>query len=158
MFNDLLTTRVGNLAEKEVRKFLLNNKFHIYWQGEDASHPFDGFVFKQNNKHLVEVKAKYPTQMGHFSIHLNDLELYKKYEKEFGYKMIIFYVDFKSEVIYVTTTRSIEQNTKKKWYDEKEKKHLIYFNGLKELIKLNSDTAREMRELSKQITNDHKPN
>ena len=130
-FKDLITTRKGFIGEEFVKNYLEQElNYQIWWNSNNKSQPFDAFAFSGTSvKNLIEVKVKTLTSFGTYSIHENDLIVYERYQKEEKKKMLIFYLDYNSGRLNVTTTRMIRDSIQHKTYDEKEHKTLIYFDG-----------------------------
>lgn len=135
-FKDLKSTKIGTIAEEFVDDYLISQGYQTWFNTNKQSTPWDGFA--NNNKKedkwkkiLVEVKCKTKTAYGDFGIHHNDLQIYKKAEKEENRPMLIFYVDYISKKLYLITTSMIEEHIKDKKPDQEDGKSIIYFNGFK---------------------------
>ena len=136
-FKDFKETRIGTIAEEFVDDYLINQGYQTWFNTNKQSTPWDGFAnnYKKEGKWkriLVEVKCKTKTAYGDFGIHYNDLQVYKKAEKEEGRPMLIFYVDYRDKKLYVITTSMIQQAVKCDGIDQGDGKKIIYFNGFKE--------------------------
>ncbi len=142
-FNQLKTTRKGNLAEQYVIDYLSNELgYTLWWNQNDKSTIYDGSGYSgttREQKNLFEVKLKSRTKYGSYSIHQNDLEKYKEEEKLENKQMIIIYVDPKHQELQFTTTKMIDKSTKMIVWDTEEKKNLVYFTSYKTKKKIETE-------------------
>lgn len=153
-FNQLPTTKIGDIAENYVKDFLEGIGYKLYWNTGTQSQPFDGIGYSGSTvRNLIEVKAKYPMLTGQVSIHENDLETYEACQMTEAKEMIICYVDHKYGKLRITTTKRIRRSTQARVWDDKEKKWLIYFNDLVERADIPSTVTQKMWEISKTIQN-----
>ena len=152
-FNNLPTTRIGDIAEQWVILYLESIGYKLYWNTGHQSQPLDGIGYSGKTvRNLIEVKAKYPMANGQISIHENDLEVYEQAQIDEAREMIIMYVDHKNGHLRVTTTKRIRRSTKNRVLDEKENKWLIYFDDLVIRAKVPADVCERMNNISKTIT------
>lgn len=151
-FRNLTTTKIGDIAEAWAVEYLESNGYSIYWNTGHKSQIWDGIGFSGTTvRNLIEVKAKYPTEDGTFSIHENDLEKYEEWQINEGKQMIILYVDHKNKELKLSTTKMIRKNTIGKWFDAKEHKWLIFHKGYKVKAQVPDEVCERMWSLSKQI-------
>lgn len=148
-FNDLPTTRKGNLAEAWLITYLESIGYSVYWNTGHQSQTFDGIAFSgQTVKNLIEAKEKSMTKHKSYSIHENDLIKYCQAELSENKLMLICYIDPSTKELNVTTTKRIKETTVIRHWDPKEKKYLLYFTGFTKKADLPDELCQQLINIS----------
>jgi hypothetical protein len=156
-FNKLQTTRIGNIAEKWIKdEFLPSNGYIVWWNGNEYSTPFDGIANNEKHKNkncrriLVEVKCKTKNGYGNFSIHSNDLVVYKEHEEKENRLMNIFFVNPEDGKLYLTNLRMIKENPGFKPTRDDDGKELTWISGktgIKEIASIPQNIIQQINKI-----------
>lgn len=101
-FSEQHETRLGDIGELSINKFLTDNKFIIYKPINDAAHLIDGFAIRNMNEIIgFEVKTK-PKRIYYNDTGI-DIKHYNRYKlvlDKYGIEVFLFFVDGLYKKVY----------------------------------------------------------
>lgn len=148
-FNDLDTTKKGDIGEEIILGLLQEGGWTPYKVACDCPHPFDYFSFNssQNRTVFFEVKT-YPRRASYndTGIDLPDYHKYLSFSDLDCYEFILFFVDEFEQCIYCQNIRKLSPHGV-----IREDHGKVYFPlaMLKKCRNLYSDELQRLREISK---------
>ena len=144
-FND--TLKKGYVGEDIVRKFLQQEGYVVYEPVIQEAHPFDKVAVRDKTKlYLIEIKTKQSTGDNCYVINNSSLNTYKYFLKEYSLPMLIFFVDYNSDVKELRYT-SLTNLLKPTIVNNKQYPFVINYNS-KEVCMFHMSSTKTIRSLT----------
>lgn len=115
-FNELTTTKKGNLGESIVDKYLLGKNIipYIPHPENETAHPFDRLCASRDKKNVFIAEVKTKPSRNFYPDTGFDLRSYKQYkfiENKYGIEIWVFFVDENIKKVYGNKLSKLETPT-----------------------------------------------
>lgn len=110
-WKDKTTVKKGNIGERLVDEYLINQGFIPYHPGVDGSHPFDRLVASRDKKTIFIADAKTKAKRMYYpdtGINISHYNEYKFIQDKYNIDVFIFFVDEECGEIYGNFIRELD--------------------------------------------------
>lgn len=152
-FEELKTTRKGNLGEAELDKYLIENGIIPYFPVRGVAHPFDRLCATTDKKNLFIAECKTKASRKYYpdtGINIKSYDEYKFITNKYGIDVYLYFVDEYKKSIYGNLTELEKPRVANGNNYPLRQGVIIYFPliAMIEVCKLTDAVAKDLRELS----------